>query len=77
MADTSPKQTALKIASHNTQGLISLIKRRKALHNYHSRDLDIVLIQETHFPKSFNPTFHHQNYPTFFLANSDDKKREG
>lgn len=68
MADPTPQTAKLKIASHNTQGLNSSIKRRKAFHNYHSRGLEILLLQETHFPKSFSPTFLHHNYPTFFLA---------
>lgn len=75
MADNTHNQTSLKIAFHNTQGLNSPIKRRKAFHNYHSRGLDIILLQETHFPKSYDPTFLHCDYPTFFLANADDKKR--
>lgn len=75
MADNTPKQTSLKIASHNTQGLNSPIKRCKAFHNYYSRGLDIILIQETHFPKSYDPSFLHRSYPTFFLANADNKKR--
>lgn len=74
MADTTPNQATLKVASHNTQGLNFPIERRKAFHNYHSRGLDIILIHETHFPKSFNLSFLHKNYPTFFLANAEDKK---
>lgn len=76
MADSNPTLTHLKVASHNVQGLNSPIKRRKAFHNYHSRHIDIRLLQETHFPKSYTPSFLHQNYPTFFLANADVKKRE-
>lgn len=75
MADSNPTPTHLKVASHNVQGLNSPIKWRKAFHNYHSRHIEILLLQETHFPKSYTPSFLHQNYPTFFLANPDVKKR--
>lgn len=75
MADSCPLQTALKIASHNTQGLNSPTKRRKAFQSYNYKGIDIILLQETHFPNSYTLSFLHNRYPTFFLANADDKKR--
>lgn len=75
MADPTTQIHSLKIALHNVQGLNSPSKRRKAFQSYHSRGLDIVLLQETHFPASYTPTFLHRTFPTFFLANADTKKR--
>lgn len=75
MADPTTQTHSLKIALHNVHGLNSPSKRHKAFQSYHSRGLDIVLLQETHFPASYNPTFLHRTFPTFFLANADTKKR--
>lgn len=66
---------SLRVASHNTQGLNSPIKRLKAFQHYHSQGLDILLLQETHFPGNFNPVFLHHKFPTIFLANAEVKKR--
>lgn len=75
MADPTPLQATFKIASHNTQGLNSPTKRHKAFQSYHSRGIDIILLQETHFPNSYTPTFLYHRYPNFYLANTDTKKR--
>lgn len=75
MADVNPQHRSLRIASHNTQGLNSQSKRRKAFQSYHARGLDVVLLQETHFPTSYTPSFLHRNFPTFYLANTDSQKR--
>lgn len=47
----------------------------EGLQSYHARSLDIVLLQETRFPTSYTPPFLHCNFPTFYLANADSKKR--
>lgn len=33
------------------------------------------MLQETHFPNQYSPSFIHQKYPQFFLANPEDKTR--
>lgn len=35
--------------------------------------LKMVLLQETHFPKRFCPSFIHSKFPFFTLANAEDK----
>lgn len=76
MADPHTTSILLKIASHNTQGLNSPIKWRKVFNSYRSPRLDIVLLQETHFPVRYNPLFLHTHYLTFHLANVEEKTRE-
>lgn len=34
---------------------------------------DILVLQETHFPSSYKPTFIYQNFPLFYLANAENK----
>lgn len=63
------------MVSHNAQGLNSLVKRQKIFHAYQSQKVNIVLFQETHFPKRYIPSFLHAHYPQFFLANAEDKTR--
>lgn len=53
MSDSTPPQATLWVASHNTQGLNPPIKQHKAFHNYHSRGIDILLLQETHFLENY------------------------
>lgn len=33
----------------------------------------VILLQETHFPSSYNPKFIHPTFPNFFLANAEYK----
>lgn len=63
----------LRIISHNTQGLNSPIKRRKAFQDYLSRHIDVVLLQETHFPQRYTPSSIYVHYPVFYLANNENK----
>lgn len=65
----------LRVASHNTQGLNSPKKRIIAFENYHSLKIDIVLIQETHFPIRYGPKFLHSHYPSFYIANAANKTK--
>lgn len=65
----------LRVATHNTQGLNSPSKRRKVLDYMKSRKIDILFLQETHFPIRYNPTFLHAQFPLFYLANAEDKTR--
>lgn len=75
MADPILKGVDLKVASHNAQGLNSPRKRRLAFDHYKSLRLDIVLLQETHFPIRYSPRFLHSYYPSFFLANAPNKTK--
>lgn len=70
MASTNPNNLNLHIASPNVQGLNSQIKRQ-----YHSFKMYVLLLQETHFPSSYNPSFIHQHYSHFYLANAENKTR--
>lgn len=67
------KFSVLQIFSHNTQGLNSTVKHQKILQNYHSQKADVVLLQETHFSCMYNPSFVHNKFPNFYLANAQDK----
>lgn len=49
-----PDTLPLWIASHNVQGLNSLVKCCKLFQLYHSQKLDVTLLQETHFSKQYN-----------------------
>lgn len=73
MAD--PTKSALKIATHNVQGLNSPLKRRKVFDSYKSLKLDILMIQETHFSRRYSPKFLHPHFPRFYLANAENKTR--
>lgn len=37
--------------------------------------IDIVLLQETHFPIRYNPKFLHSHYRTSYLANAANKSK--
>ncbi|PIO40409.1 hypothetical protein AB205_0134110 [Aquarana catesbeiana] len=65
----------LQIASHNVQGLNSPIKRRKVLDYYKHLKLDIIMLQETHFPSRYSPKFLHPHFPQFFLASANNKTK--
>uniref|UniRef100_A0A803JA29 Reverse transcriptase domain-containing protein n=1 Tax=Xenopus tropicalis TaxID=8364 RepID=A0A803JA29_XENTR len=65
----------LKILSHNVQGFNSPTKRRKAFQYYSSLQIDILLLQETHFSVTSYPKFLHKAYPTIFMANSSNKTK--
>ena len=75
MAGSNDVSKPLSVVTHNTQGLNSPIKRRKALQVYKSLHVDVVFLQETHFPKRYNPTFMHAHYPLFFLAKAENKTK--
>lgn len=70
--NTPPSQ--LQIVSHNVQGLNSALKMRKLFKLFQSQKSDILLLQKTHFPKSYNPPFIQQHYPQFYLSNAENKK---
>lgn len=73
MADTT--QSNLKIASHNVQGLNSPTKRRNILDYYKSLGIDILLLQETHFPIRYSPKYIHPHFPQFHLASAKNKTK--
>lgn len=75
MADHITSRPSLRIASHNVQGINSPIKRRKIFQSYHVHKIDILFLQETHFPKTYSPSFIHSKFPRFYLANSDNKTK--
>lgn len=75
MAEVDKPPPRLRIASHNTQGLNSQVKRRNIFQYYHNQKIDVILLQETHFPRSYNAKFIHPKYPTFFLATAEDKTK--
>lgn len=75
MADLTTPRPSLCIASHNVQGINSPAKRRKILQYYHDQKIDILLLQEIHFPKSYSPSFSHPKFPRFYMANSDNKTK--
>lgn len=67
--------SSFRIASHNVQGLNSPLKRRKYFQTASTQQMEVLLLQETHFPRSYNPSFVHLRFPQFFLANAEDKTR--
>lgn len=71
----SASKPTLKIATHNAQGLNSPVKQRKTFDSYKSLKLDVVMVQETHFPKRYNPNFLHHNFPLFYLAKAEGKSK--
>lgn len=75
MSSSKISAPLLRIATHNAQGLNSPVKRRKAFQDFQRKKIDIALLQETHFPSSYKPTFLHANYPTFYTANADNKTK--
>ena len=75
MADTTAHTPTLRFASHNVQGINSPVKRRKIFQYYHDQKIYVLFLQDTHLPKSYTPSFIHPNYPTFYLANSDNKTK--
>lgn len=56
---------SLYVVSHNVQGMNSTLKRRTFFQHYHSQKANVVLLQETHFPRQYNPAFIHQKFPQF------------
>lgn len=56
---------SLQMASHNTQGLNSPVKRCKAFQHYPCLGLDVLLLQETSFSKQFSSSFIHHKFQTF------------
>lgn len=75
MASSTIETNTLKIISHNTQGLNSPIKRRKLFQLYKSMHTDVLFLQETHFPSSYQPSFLHHQFPQFFLASAKNKTK--
>lgn len=75
MASNDNPPPPLMIVSYNTHGLNSPIKCCKNFQNYHSQEIDVILLQETHFQGTYNPNFIHSKYPNLFLANAKDKMR--
>ena len=75
MAGSNNPSTPLRVVSHNTQGLNSPIKRRKALQAYKSLHVDVVFLQETHFPKRYAPSFLHAYFPVFYLSKAENKTK--
>lgn len=75
MAGSNATSSPLRIISHNTQGLNSPVKRRKAFQVYRARHIDVVLLQETHFPLRYTPSFLHAHFPVFYLANAENKTK--
>lgn len=75
MADPTAHTPALCFASHNIQGINSPVKRWKIFQYYHDQKIDVLFLQETHFPKSYTLSFIHSKFPTFYLENSDNKTK--
>lgn len=73
MANAS--KLTLNIATHNAQGLNSPLKRRKLFDSYSSLKLDIIMVQETHFPDRYSPTYLHHQYLLFYLAKAEGKSK--
>lgn len=71
--NTSPSQ--LHIVSHNVQGHNFPVKRKKLFKLYQSQKLDVPLLQETHFPMSYNLSFIHQHFPQFYFSNVENKTK--
>lgn len=71
MAPHDGQLALLRVTSHNVQGLNSPLKRRKYFHNASTLQTEVLLLQETHFPQSYN----HTGFPQFFLANAEDKTK--
>lgn len=57
------------------QDLNSSIKRRNLFKLYQSQIIDILLLQDTHFPTTFNPSFLHQHDSQFYLSNAVNKTK--
>lgn len=66
------KSPLIRIVSHNVQGINSPIKR-KLFKLYHKSGM--LLLQETHFPRPYNPSFLHQHFPQFYLSNVENKTK--
>lgn len=75
MANITHAMPTLHVVSQNAQGLNSPTKRKKILQSLHTQNTDILLLQDTHFPKRYSLSFIHAKFPTFFLANADDKTK--
>lgn len=75
MMPTDTSMYPIRTASYNVQGLNSLIKCCKLFQTYHSQHLDVLFLQETHFPKQYNPSFTHHKYPQFYLSNAQEKTK--
>lgn len=65
----------IRVASHIVQGLNSPLKRRKYFQNSSSQPIEVLLLQETNFHKSYNSSFIHTKFPQFFLAKAEDKTK--
>lgn len=65
----------LRVASHNVQGINSPLKRRTIFNSYKSLNLDVIVLQETHFPIRYSPTFLYAHFPQFYLANAENKTK--
>lgn len=45
------------------------------MQQFHTLKADVTLLQETHFPATYQPTFLHKNFAHFHLANAVNKTR--
>lgn len=75
MANNSPVQLPLRVVSHDVEGLNSPAKWHKVFQYLHSQKIDVVLLQEMHFPKRYCPSFIYSKFPSFSLANAEDKTK--
>lgn len=51
------------------------MKHQKHFQLSNSQHIEVLLLQETHFPKQYNLTFIHATFPQFYLANATDKTK--
>lgn len=65
----------MKVVTHNTQDLNSPVKQQKIFQYYHSQKADAILLQETHFPRHYKPSFLQAKFLTFNLANAEDETK--
>lgn len=75
MTETPPTDQKLWIFFHNVQGLNSPVKSCKIKQQDHTLNADVVLLQETHFPATYNPSFLHKTFTQFHFANAVNKTR--
>lgn len=63
----SATRLPFKFITHNVQGLNSPVKWRVAFQHYKSLNVNVLFLQETHFPPNYNLNFLHHCYPHFYL----------
>lgn len=74
MASNITNYSPLRIISHNTQGLNSPVKRRKTFQVYCAHHIDVVFLQETHFPLWYTPFFYTHTSLCFFWGGNAENK---